>query len=468
MESEAISQFAAALRGEVIGRDDEGYEEACGLYNGMIRKRPLVIAQCVDAADVMAAVNFGRDQRLEIAVRGGGHNGAGLGSVDDGLVIDLSQMKGVRFDPLTNTVRAGGGCTTGDVDHATHAFGQAVPFGIIATTGIGGLTLSGGHGYLTRQYGLAIDNLIEADVVLADGTLVVASEAENQDLLWALRGGGGNFGVVTSFLYRTNPAKILYGGPIAYDIEDAARIMKWYREFQETSSAEFYIFLGLQAIPPTEPFPPEHWNKKICLLLVAHNGESGQAEVDKARAELPNPLFDWCGPLPYTALQTMFDPFYPKGLQWYWKGDFVKTLPDEAIPVHIEHAKRGNVFSAMHLYPIDRAVHARTRTDSAWSTRDATWSMVIVGIDPEPSNAGRIKSWARDYWEAVHPFDLAGAYSNFMMDDEGEQRVRASFGENYERLAVLKSEYDPTNLFHVNHNIKPATETTEATRTAAE
>jgi hypothetical protein len=455
MDSTAISEFAVNLRGTVIQRGDADYEEVCGLYNGMIRKRPLVIAQCVDTGDVVTAVNFGREQKLDIAVRGGGHNGPGLGSVDDGLVIDLSPLKGVRFDPRDKTVRAGGGCTTGDVDHATHAFGQAVPFGIISTTGIGGLTLSGGHGYLTRQYGLAIDNLIEADVVLADGRLVVASETENADLLWGLRGGGGNFGVVTSFLYRTNPAKMLYGGPIAFDIEQAADIMRWYREFQTISSPEFYIFLGLQAIPPTEPFPEEHWNKKICLLLVAHNGQDGQAEVDKVRAVLPTPLFDWCGPLPYTALQTMFDPFYPKGLQWYWKGDFVKTMPDEAIAIHVECAKKGNVFSAMHLYPIDKAVHSRRKDETAWSTRDATWSMVIVGIDPDPDNAGTIKSWARDYWNAVHRFDLPGAYPNFMMDDEGDQRVRASFGQNYERLAELKRKFDPANVFHVNHNIKP-------------
>jgi FAD/FMN-containing dehydrogenase len=454
MDTTAIGEFALNLRGRVIQRSDADYEEASGLYNGMIHKRPLLVAQCVDTGDVITAVNFGREQKLDIAVRGGGHNGPGLGSVDDGFVIDLSPLRGVRFDPRDKTVRAGGGCTTGDVDHATHAFGQAVPFGIISTTGIGGLTLSGGHGYLTGQYGLAIDNLIEADVVLADGRLMIASETENADLLWGLRGGGGNFGVVTSFLYRTNPAGMLYGGPIAFDIEDAASIMRWYREFQATSTAEFYIFLGLQAIPPIEPFPEEHWNKKICLLLVAHNGEDGQAEVDKVRSVLPTPLFDWCGPLPYTALQTMFDPFYPKGLQWYWKGDFVRTLPDEVIPIHIEHAKKGNVFSAMHLYPIDKAVHRRRRDDTAWSTRDATWSMVIVGIDPDPENAGAIKSWARDYWNAVHPYDLAGAYPNFMMDDEGDQRVRASFGENYERLTELKRKFDPTNVFHVNHNIR--------------
>ena len=239
MNDEDITKFAAGLRGEVIRAGDAGYDEARKLYNGMIDKRPLIIARCADAGDVIAAVNFGRDSKLPIAIRGGGHNGPGFGSVDDGLVIDLSTMKGVRVDPKNRTVRVGPGCTTGDVDHATHAFGQAVPFGIISTTGVAGLTLSGGHGYLSRQYGLAVDNLIEADVVLADGSFMTASETENMDLLWALRGGGGNFGVVTSFLFRTHPAKMLYGGPIIFDIGDAAEVMRWYRDFQAKAPGGF-------------------------------------------------------------------------------------------------------------------------------------------------------------------------------------------------------------------------------------
>lgn len=455
MNQDDIIQFSASIRGQVIGRDHPGYDEARSLFNGMIDKQPLVIAQCADVGDVIAAVNFGRDNKLPIAIRGGGHNGPGLGSVNDGLVIDLRNMTGVRVDPKGQTVRVGPGCTTGDVDHATHAFGQAVPFGIISTTGVAGLTLSGGHGYLSRQYGLAVDNLIEADVVLADGSFVTASETDNADLFWALRGGGGNFGVVTSFLFRTNPAKMLYGGPIVYDIDDAAEIMRWYREFEKTAPLDFYIFLGLQAVPPTDPFPQEHWNKKMCVLLVAHNGEGGEAAVNKIRAELPTPLFDWCGPIPYTALQSLFDPFYPKGQNWYWKGDFVKTLPDESIEAHVAHARKGNVFSAMHLYPIGGAVHRKQAGDTAWNTRDATWSMVIVGLSPEASDVPTITDWAKGYWSAVHPYNLAGAYPNFMMDDEGDARVRASFGDNYPRLASLKSKYDPGNLFKVNQNIQP-------------
>jgi FAD/FMN-containing dehydrogenase len=456
MNDADMEKFAASLRGPVIARGDDEYDEARQLYNAMIDKRPLLIARCADVADVIASVNFARSSNLEVAVRGGGHNGPGLGSVDGGLVIDLSSMKGVRVDPEAHTVRVGPGCTTGDVDHATHVFGEAVPFGIISTTGVAGLTLSGGHGYLSRQYGLAIDNLLEADVVLADGSFVTASESENADLLWALRGGGGNFGVVTSFLFRTNPAKVLYGGPLAFDIADAPAVMRWYREFQAKAPEDFYIFLGLQGIPPVAPFPEEHWNKIMCVLLVAHNGAGGEAAVGRIRAELPKPLFDWMGPIPYTSLQTLFDPFYPSGLQWYWKGDFVRDLPDAAIAAHVEHAKRGNVFSAMHLYPIDGAVRRRGKNDTAWNTRDAVWSMVIVGLDSDPAAALTLKNWATDYWEAVHPYNLAGAYPNFMMADEGEARVRASFGDNYARLVSLKRKYDPRNLFHVNQNIAPA------------
>ena len=451
-----IDSLAGQLRGPVIRAGDAAYDEARKLYNAMIDKRPLALARCLDAGDVIMCVNFARENGIPLAIRSGGHNGAGLGSVDDGLVIDLSEMRGVRVDPTHRTVRVGAGCTTGDVDHATHAFGMAVPFGIISTTGVAGLTLSGGHGYLSRQYGLAADNLIEADVVLPDGSFVTASETENADLLWALRGGGGNFGVVTSFLFRTSPADTLYGGPIIFEMADAQAVMRWYREFQAKAPDEFYIFLGLQSVPATDPFPKEHWDKRMCVLLVAHNGENAEAAVNAIRAELPEPIIDWAGPIAYPALQSMFDPFYPKGMQWYWKGDFVKRLPDAAIDAHIEHATKGNVFSCMHLYPIDGKVQRKQRDETAWATRDATWSMVIVGVSPEPSDAEAIKAWASTYWHAVHPHNLEGAYPNFMMADDGAGRIKATFGANYPKLAALKQKFDPGNLFQVNHNIRPA------------
>ena len=459
MHDEAIAKFAQSLRGPVIGRDHPEYDEARKLYNAMIDKRPLLIARCTDVADVIAAVKFGRDSKLPVAIRGGGHNGPGLGSVDDGLVIDLSTMKGVRVDPKQKTVRVGPGCTTGDVDHATQAFGQAVPFGVLSTTGVAGLTLSGGHGYLSRQYGLAVDSLLEADVVLADGGFVTASDTEKPDLLWALRGGGGNFGVVTSFLFRTHPVSMVYGGPIVFELADAPAVMKWFRQFQPSAPEEFYMFLGLQSVPPADPFPKEHWSKKMCALVVSHNGPlpEGEKAVNAVRAALPKPIIDWAQPMPYAVIQTLFDPLLPKGLQWYWKGDFVNDLPDAAIDAHVAHAaKLPSVLSGVHLYPVDGAVHRQKKDAAAWGYRDAAWSMVIFGVDPDPARRRRSSNGRSDYWTAVHPFNLAGAYANFMMDDEGDARVKAAYGGNYDRLATLKKKYDPANLFRVNQNIRPA------------
>jgi FAD/FMN-containing dehydrogenase len=457
LDEATTTTFGQSLRGPLVRDSDSNYDEVRKLYNAMIDKRPLMIARCADVADVIAAVNFGRENKLPIAIRGGGHNGPGFGSVDNGLVIDLSAMRGVRVDPKAETVRVGPGCTTGDVDHATSAFGQAVPFGIISTTGVAGLTLSGGHGYLSRQYGLAVDNLLAADVVLADGRFVTASKDENADLLWALQGGGGNFGVVTSFLFRTHPAKLLFGGPAVFAIEDAEAVMRWYRDFMGNSADNFFVWLGLQSIPSGEPFPREHWGKKVCVLLFAHNGEGGEAAVKAELAKLPEPLINWTGPIPYPALQSMFDALYPTGMHWYWKGDFVRDLSDEAIARHIEHASKSpSETSGMHLYPIDGAVHRRQKDETAWNTRDANWSMVIIGVDTDAAKMPKVRQWAHDYWEAVHPYNLGGAYPNFMMDDEGESRLRATYGDNYERLRKIKGKYDPDNLFRVNHNIRPA------------
>jgi FAD/FMN-containing dehydrogenase len=459
MQSDAIVKLKQCLRGSVIERSDPDYNEVRALYNGMIDKRPLIIARCVDVADVIAAVNFGRDNDLLIAIRGGGHNGPGFGSVDDGLVIDLSSLKGVRVDPAARTARVGAGCTQGDVDHATHAFGLAVPAGIISTTGIAGLTLSGGHGYLSRKYGLTIDNLIEADVVLADGSFVTAGKEKNADLFWALRGGGGNFGVVTSFLFQLHPVNMVFAGPIAWDQKDARTIMQRYREFLPGASEELGIFLGLKTIPSSAPFPKEFWGKRMCLLMSCYNGpeEKGKKVLAPLIDALPAPWFNWMGTMPYPAVQSMFDGLYPKGMQWYWRGDFVKTLPDAAIDSHLEQAeKTPSELSLMHLYPIDGAVRRTGKDETAWNCRDATWSMVIAGIDPNPQKAGQITHWTKAYWDAVHRFDMSGAYPNFMMDDEGDARLKATYGDNYKRLTVLKKKYDPANLFRVNLNIRPA------------
>src|SRR5882672_8506224 len=284
MNNEEIGKFAQILRGTVIGRDHVDYNEVRKLYNGMIDKRPRLIAQCVDVADVITAVNFGRKNGLLIAIRGGGHNGPGLGSCDDGLVVDLSLMKSVRVDPANRTVRVDPGCTSGDVDHATHAFGLAVPFGIVSTTGVAGLTLGGGTGYLTRKYGLTIDNLLEADVVLADGSFVTASETEHPDLFWGLKGGGGNFGVVTSFLFRAHPVKMVFAGPIFWEATHATSVMRTYRDFLPDAPEDLGVFVGLKTVPPMDPFPQEHWGKRACAVIGAYNGSA--AEAEKALAPL--------------------------------------------------------------------------------------------------------------------------------------------------------------------------------------
>ena len=459
LDTQDIVAFKAQFRGDLLTPADAGYEEARKLYNGMIDKRPALIARCTDVADVMAAVSFGRDRGLLIAVRGGGHNGPGFGSCDGGMVIDLSRLKGVRVDPGARTVRVEPGCTQGDVDHAAHAFGLAVPAGIVASTGVAGLTLGGGHGYLSRAHGLTIDNLIEADVVLADGRFVTASERQNADLFWALRGGGGNFGVVTSFLYRAHPVTTVYAGPIFWDIKHAKQIMRFYREFLPKAPEALYPFVGLKTVPSTAPFPQEIWGKRICALISCFNGPAaaGEKAMRPVREALPKPLLDGMSEMPFTTLQSLFDPLLPKGMQWYWKGDFVKELSDAAIDVHIEHMLRSpSELSLVHLYPIDGAVHRVGAKDAAWSCRDATWSMVICGIDPDPKKADALKTWGRAYWQAVHPYNLRGAYVNFLMDDESDERLEATYGPNYKRLAEVKKKYDPGNLFRVNQNIRPA------------
>ena len=386
------------IRGIVIQRGDEGYETACAVYNGMIHKEPVVIARCTNAADVIGAVKFAREQNLEIAIRGGGHNGGGLGTVDGGLVIDLSPINYVRVDPEAKTVRVGGGAIWAEVDNATHAFGLAVPTGIISSTGVGGLTLGGGMGHLTRKYGLTIDNLLGADMVLADGSFVTVDENSHQDLFWAIRGGGGNFGVVTSFLFRGREASMDYAGPMLWELEHAKEVMQWYRDFMPAQADEINGFFAFVTVPGP-PFPEALHGKKMGGVFWTCTGTDEQAEaaLDSARSAAPV-AFEHVGRMPHPMWQSMFDPLYPAGHQWYWKADFVKEIPDEAIEKHIEYAhKLPTPQSTMHMYPIDGAASRVAPNATAWAHRDAKWGMVIVGVDPDPANNDKIISWARDY-----------------------------------------------------------------------
>lgn len=459
LKSTASPDFPERLRASLIGQDHPDYDAARTLYNAMIDKRPRWIVPCAEVADVVAAVNHARDKQLLVAIRGGGHNGPGFGSCDGGMVIDMSPMKRIDIDPATRTVHVEAGCTQGDVDRATSEHGLAVPAGIVSTTGIAGLTLGGGTGYLTRKHGLTIDNLLAAEVVLADGSVVTASKDENPELFWALRGGGGNFGVVTRFTFQAHPAKDVYAGPIFYDIAHAAEIMRWYRGFLPKAPRELAMFFGIKTVPSCDPFPREIWGKRICALISCYNGteEDGIQAMQPARDALPKPLMDGMMQVPFVGLQALFDPLLPKGLQWYWKGDYVDELSDAAIAAHVEHgSKSPSELSLMHLYPIDGAVHDVAADATAWGARRARWSMVIAGIDPDPGKAPELKRWAGAYWAAVHKHNAhGGAYINFMMDDEGEARVRAAYGANYGRLAAAKHKYDPKNLFRVNQNIRP-------------
>ncbi len=456
LDQARYQQFTTSLRGAVIDPSHQEYEKARKIYNAMIDRRPRMIVRCVDVADVIAAVNFARETETMISVRGGGHNGAGLCIYDDALCADLSPMKYVRVDPTEKTVRVGAGCTWGDVDHATQAFGLAVPTGIISTTGVAGLTLGGGHGYLARKYGLTIDNLLAADVVLADGSVVRADAENNADLFWAIRGGGGNFGVVTSFLFRAHPVTQVFGGVTLWHLDQAAERLRWYADYAPKQTEDLYGFFAFLNVPPGPPFPEQLHGKTMCGVVWSYLGAPDT--IDKTFQPIvqsPRPAFQMLGPMPYTALQTMFDGLMPTGLQWYWKGDFVNEVSDEAIERHLQHGSRlPSLLSTMHLYPIDGAVH-RVRPDAtAWGYRDTTWSMVIAGIDTDPASAPRLKDWATKYWEAVHPYTAGGAYINFMME-EGDERVRATYRGNYDRLVEVKNKYDPDNLFQLNQNIKP-------------
>jgi FAD/FMN-containing dehydrogenase len=457
MQQEAISAFKAQLRGELIDPADPRYDEARKVYNAMISRKPRLIAQCADVADVIAAVNFGRENELRVSIRGGGHNAGGLGVCDDGLVIDLSLIKYVHVDPAARTACVGAGSTWGEVDHATHAFGLAVPSGIISTTGVGGLTLGGGMGHLTRQYGLTIDNLLAADMVLADGSFVTASADENSDLFWAIRGGGGNFGVVTSFLFQAHPVKMVCAGPMLWPLDKAADIMKWYREFIAQAPEEINGFFAFMTVPPGPPFPENLHFQKMCGIVWCYNGALEHAnEILEPLRNFHPPAFEFFAPMPFPMLQAMFDGLYPPGLQWYWKADFVDELKDEAIALHIKHGSQlPTLHSTMHLYPVNGAAHKAANHETPWSYRGATWSEVIVGVDPDPAHKDRITEWARDYWEALHPFGAGGAYVNFMMDGEGDERIRATYLDNYERLVQIKTKYDPDNFFRVNQNIRP-------------
>jgi FAD/FMN-containing dehydrogenase len=454
--SDAAQRDLGGLAERAVGPGDPGYDEARAVHNGMIDRHPALIVRCTSADEVARTIAFARAHDAPLAVRGGGHNGGGLGVVDDGVVIDLSGLDEIVVGP--DVVRAGGGATWAQVDRATGEHGRATPSGIISTTGVGGLTLGGGLGHLTRRYGLTIDSLIGAEVVLADGTQVHASPDEHADLFWALRGGGGNFGVVTAFEFRTHPVgDAVMAGPTFWPIEQTPEVMRFFREFISAAPRAVGGFFALMTVPPVDLFPPELHLRKVAAIMWCVVGSEEEATRYLAPVhDVGTPLLHGVGAVPHPALQGLFDGLYTPGLQCYWRADFLNEITDAAIEKHVEWGQKlPTMHSTMHMYPINGAAHDVGPADTAFSYRDANFAEVIFGVDPDPANANAVRDWCIGYYDDTHEYSAGGAYVNFMME-EGQERVRATYRGNYDRLARIKAQYDPNNVFRINQNIQPA------------
>ena len=457
MAASAVEELRRQVSGQVITSVDTDYEEARHVYNGMIDKHPLAVVPCTSASDVAAVIQVARDHHLDLSVRGGAHSAPGFGTNDGGLVVDLSPMQDVDVDPGAGTVRAGGGCTWKVFNDGTHVHGLATTGGIIGSTGIAGLTLGGGIGYLARKYGLSCDNLLSAEVVTANGEVVTASATSHDDLFWALRGGGGNFGVVTTFEYQLHPVSEIYGGPIAYPVDQAEKVLRFYRQYIAESPEELGGFVGFHLAPPL-PFLPEEWHfKNVCLAVPCWAGPIDQGEkMIQPFLDVVEPVGAFVGPMPYPALNTAFDELLPAGLQHYWKASFARDLTDDAIAVHAEYgAKVPSIQSAVHLYPINGAVQRVGADDTAFAYRDVNFSPVIAGMWDNPADNADNIAWVRAYYEALLPYSAEGGYINFM-DGDDQDRITSNYRGHYDRLAAIKATYDPTNLFHLNQNIRPA------------
>jgi FAD/FMN-containing dehydrogenase len=451
-----LDELRARVNGQTIVPGDAAYEEARKVYNGMIDRRPGVIVRCTDAADVMATVQFAREGGKDLSIRGGSHSVPGFGTNDGGVVIDLATMNGVRVDPHARTVRAEGGCTWGGFNHATYAFGMATTGGIIASTGIAGLTLGGGIGYLTRAFGLSCDNLISADVVTADGRFLVASKKQNEDLFWALQGGGGNFGVVTSFEYQLHPVKDIVAGLFFFPLDYSRQVLEFYREYIQKAPEELGMFPAFQIAPPLPFIPAADHGKTFCIFVCCWAGRPEDAEKIFAPIRKVGPISaEMVSPMPYPALNALFDPLLPAGLQHYWKAAFATDLTDGAIKAHMEFGPKVPVVnSTMHIYPINGAAGRVASDATAFAYRDAKFATVIAGMWPDPADNEKNTKWVKDYYKALQPHSSSGGYVNFMAgDDQG--RIRDNYKGNYDRLVSIKKKYDPGNLFHMNQNIKP-------------
>ena len=460
VDAEQLQAFAMQMRGPVLTPEDPAYEEARTIWNGLIDRRPAMIAQCSGAADVVDAVNFAREHGLVVSIRGGGHNVAGNAVNDDGIVIDLSQMRGVHVDAPTGRVRAQGGATLGDLDRETQLFGLAVPAGVVSTTGVAGLTLHGGAGHLRRKHGLTIDNLLSVDIVTADGELRRASATENEDLFWAVRGAGSNFGVVTSFEFQAHPiGPMVMVGAIFYPLDEIKTLLPAWRDYVSAASNELSSVAITWSVPPHEPFPPEHHGRPVLVVAAAYAGpvDEGQPVVQPLR-ELGEPLLDLSGPWPWLGLQSGFDALYPKGGFYYWKSRALDELSSEAIDDIADFAgRRPSPLTDIIVWHNGGAIADIGESDTAYGGRDAGYLVTVEASWDDPALSDDAIAWARECWDAMGRHSNGGIYLNFAgFGEEREALVKAGYGTNYERLSKLKAKYDPANLFRMNLNVPPA------------
>jgi FAD/FMN-containing dehydrogenase len=444
------------VRGQVVRPDDADYETARRVYNHMIDVRPAAVVRCTGVDDVVAVVRYAAATGTPLAVRGGGHSVPGFGTAEGAVVADLSGMADVVVDPAARTARAGGGATWGAFNEATAPHGLATTGGIISTTGVGGLTLGGGIGYLSRGHGLSCDNLLSAQVVLADGSVVTASDDEHPDLFWAMRGGGGNFGVATELTFRLHPVGDVYGGPMFFELSDAAALLAHFRDVIADAPREYGGFPAFQIAPPLPFIPEDRVGEPFVAIVSCWTGSVAEGErIVQGFRDVAAPVAEHVGVMPYAALNSAFDPLVPPGLQHYWKAAFVSELTDEAIAAHVEHgAQVPTVNSTMHLYPINGAVHDVATDATAFGHRDATFAPVIAGMWPDPADNEANTAWVKDYYAAVAPHSQAGGYTNFASPDD-QHRVADNYGSGYPRLREVKRRYDPDNLFRLNQNIVP-------------
>ena len=460
LDPEAIQGFVEGVRGAVLRPGDQGYDDARAIWNGLIDRRPALIVQCTGAADVVDAVNFAREHNLLLSVKGGGHNVAGNAVNDGGLVIDLSQMRGVHVDPSTKAVRVQGGATWGECDRETQLFGLAVPGGVVSTTGVAGLTLHGGVGHVRRKHGLSIDNLLSVDIVTADGQLRRASATENEDLFWAVRGAGSNFGVVTSFEFRAHPVgPMVMVGAIFYPQDVARTVLPAWRDYMASAPDELSSLAFFWNVPEHEPFPPEHHGKPVLILAAVYSGsvEDGEPVVQPLR-ELAQPLVDLSGPWPWLGLQSGFDALFPPGQFRYWKSRAFAELAEEAIDEIADWAaRRPSPLTDITIWHHGGAMSRVGESETAYAGRDAPFLVTGEASWAEPSQTDEAIAWGRAFWDAMGRHSTGGIYLNFPgLGEEKEELVRAGYGVNYDRLAALKAKYDPTNLFRMNLNITPA------------